>query len=102
MITIPYRLLKVGDPNDPVAVFAIWREGEQFWLSDGNVSDALSADRSLESLRYEVVPAWIARQGHRLDMTPVAEIHAADAAHAHQLLMEAAARVDRHPVAARR
>jgi hypothetical protein len=108
MTTASYRLLKVGFPDQPVNVFVVSKDADgRLWLTDGNLSEPLSANKTLEALETDDLPEWLRSMGHALTLTEVEQVSAEGPAETHRLLMEAAARAcretdERQPAAARR
>ncbi len=89
-MTRPYRLLKVGPPEDPGVVYVLSPDEDQLWMTDGNHAEVLGTARSLERLSAADLPQWLQEQGHPLTLTPVQEARASSPAELSERLMEAA------------
>ena len=70
MTTIRFRLVKAGDPEEPVRVFPVWEKDGVVVFSEGNFSQQLPGVR-LDDLREENLPEWLRNQGLGLSILPV-------------------------------
>jgi hypothetical protein len=62
MITIPYRLVKLGDPITPVKVFVLRKEQEAIVFSDFEISVPIPETNNLQEVTEGHLPASMTAQ----------------------------------------
>jgi hypothetical protein len=96
MIRTRFRLVRVGDPAEPVRVLPLLEEEDRtVWLLEGSFSEPLRV-RSLEAATLADLPEWLLTQNLPLELLPVQESNAdtdADALLGVYRAAEAAARM---------